>query len=77
MNTIKDFRDKNIGFIIEKVNGIPLCNEQDIQYETYYINVKIDINIDWENISEINVYRYIDDTTPVIDYWLPPGCIFD
>lgn len=69
MNTIADFRNEQLSFIIEKVNGIPLANEQDLTFDTYYINIKLDIQHDWKDMCEFSVYQYITDDVKIIDYW--------
>ncbi len=79
MKTIYDFRNKNLQFIIEQVNGIPLANEDDLIFHTYYLNIKLDIDQDWKNMSEFSVYKYIDDDVEIIDYWYShdPTTMFD
>lgn len=66
---IKDFKDK--GYIVESVNGIPLCNEDSLEYGVYYLSIKLDpgLDLDWSKLDQSGIQQYITDDTEVTSYW--------
>lgn len=71
MNKYIDFKDKVCS--IESVNGIPLSNEDCLEYGVYYISIKLKQNLDWANLDESCVQQYITDDTEVVSYWYDDG----
>jgi hypothetical protein len=66
MDLFKYFRNKN--FVIEKVNNIYLCNEDEFKYNSYYIYIISPLNLEWNKYDTNSVLPYINDNDIVEKY---------
>jgi hypothetical protein len=67
MATIKEYFEC---YVIEKVNGIRLQNEDDLRYFFHYLSVETDIEADWANMCEITARSLLPPETRVVSSWI-------